>query len=231
MYAHGQGAIVLCEAYAITRDEQLREAAQNAIDFIVRAQHIRGGWRYAPGQPGDTSVFGWQLMALQSARVAQLNVPPETFELANVYLDSTGYDEGSRYAYQPSQGPTHVMTAEALLCRMYMGWNKEFPGLQQGVKYLTGEHMPRRRDTNFYYWYYATQVLHHYGGRPWQKWNLRMRDILVESQEKRGHKAGSWEPRGGHASQGGRLYTTALAVCTLEVYYRHTPIFRQIDLD
>lgn len=231
MYAHGQGAIVLCEAYAITRDEQLREAAQNAIDFIARAQHIRGGWRYAPGEPGDTSVFGWQLMALQSARVAELNVPPETFELANVYLDSTQYDEGSRYAYQPGRGPTHVMTAEALLCRIYLGWNKEYPGLQQGVKYLTQEHLPGRRKANFYYWYYATQVLHHYGGKPWRKWNLRMRDILVESQEKRGHTAGSWEPRGGHASQGGRLYTTALAVCTLEVYYRHTPIFRQIDLD
>ena len=123
------------------------------------------------------------------------------------------------------------MTAEALLCRMYMGWTKEFPGLVQGVDYLTREHMPKRRSSNFYYWYYATQVLHHYGGKQWKKWNRQMRDILVELQEKRGHEAGSWEPRGPHGSQGGRLYATALAVCSLEVYYRHTPIFRQIDLD
>ena len=65
MYAHGQGAIVLCEAYAMTGDEMLREPAQRAIDFIVEAQHPAGGWRYRPGEPGDTSVLGWQVMALR----------------------------------------------------------------------------------------------------------------------------------------------------------------------
>ena len=50
------------------------------------------------------------------------------------------------------------------------------------------------------------------------------------SNEMRGRDAGSWDPDGPHASTGGRLYVTSLAVCTLEVYYRHAPIFRQIDL-
>ncbi len=230
MYAHGQGAIVLCEAFAMTRDEILRVAAQQAIDFIVAAQHRRGGWRYSPGEEGDTSVLGWQLMALQSARAAGLDVPPETLELAGHYLDSVESDEGARYAYQPLDRPTEVMTAEALLCRMYLGWTKEYPGLERGVEYLVEDHLPSRRHTNFYYWYYATQVLHHFGGEEWEKWNLRIRDILVQSQERGGHQAGSWNPDGPHAHQGGRLYVTALAVCTLEVYYRHTPIFRQIDL-
>jgi hypothetical protein len=231
MYAHGQGAIVLCEAYALTRDEQLRDAAQRSINFIVEAQHGAGGWRYHPGDKGDTSVLGWQLMAMQSARAAELDVPLEALDLSSIYLDSVQYDDGSRYAYQPNRRPTHVMTAEALLCRMYLGWTKEFAGLDQGVRYLSREHMPNKDGTNFYYWYYSTQVLHHFGGRAWKKWNLVMRDILVRSQKKRGHEAGSWDPEGGHASQGGRLYSTALAVCTLEVYYRHAPIFRQLELD
>jgi hypothetical protein len=57
-----------------------------------------------------------------------------------------------------------------------------------------------------------------------------MRDLLVNTQEKSGHQAGSWAPRGEHSSAGGRIYETALSVCTLEVYYRHLPLFRQIDL-
>lgn len=231
MYAHGQAAIVLCEAYALSRDEQLRTAAQAAIDFIVNSQHADGGWRYKPGDEGDTSVLGWQLMALQSARAAGLTVPDTTLALTTNYLDSVSYDDGSRYSYQPNRRPTHVMTAEALLCRMYLGWKKDFAGLEQGVRYLRRKHMPNAQGTNFYYWYYATQVMHHFGGKPWEQWNLQMRDILVESQVRRGHAAGSWDPRGGHASQAGRLYSTAMAVCTLEVYYRHAPIFRQIELD
>ncbi len=231
MYAHGQAAIVLCEAFATTGDEQLRIPAQKAIDFIVQAQHPAGGWRYQPGQAGDTSVLGWQLMALQSARAANLTVPPATLENASHFLDSVSSHDGSRYAYVKGQGPTEVMTAEALLCRMYLGWTLSDYGLSQGVDWLAENHLPSDRQTNLYYWYYGTQVFHHVGGENWEKWNVRIRDILVNSQEKRGDLAGSWAPQHHHDRPGGRIYATAIAVCTLEVYYRHVPIFRQIDLD
>lgn len=230
MYAHGQGAIVLCEAYAMTGDEMLREPAQRSIEFIVDAQHPAGGWRYRPGEPGDTSVLGWQVMALQSARVAGLKVPEETFELAGQYLDRVQSGDGFSYSYQRGRSPTHVMTAEAMLCRMYSGWTFDDPGLSEGVTRLVDRFPPKRSDTNIYYWYYASQVMHHAGGVDWERWNRRLREILVQTQEKSGHEAGSWNPRGPHAQAGGRIYMTSLAICTLEVYYRHAPIFRRLDL-
>ena len=72
--------------------------------------------------------------------------------------------------------------------------------------------------------------MHHVGGDAWAEWNARMRPLLVESQVTHGHAAGSWNPvgrgnEGGHADRGGRLYMTALAVCILEVYYRHLPLY------
>ncbi|MEK6237097.1 MAG: hypothetical protein N2C14_20500, partial [Planctomycetales bacterium] len=78
-----------------------------------------------------------------------------------------------------------------------------------------------------YYWYYGTQVMHHYGGDEWAAWNSQMRDLLLASQIKKGIDAGSWEPNGGHASHGGRVYMTSLALLTLEVYYRHLPIYER----
>ena len=234
MYTHGQAAIVLCEAFAMTGDEELRVPAQKAIDFIVAAQYRDGGWRYQPGprsQSGDTSVVGWQLMALQSARAANLTVPDETWQLADLYLDSVQHNGGSRYSYQARGGPTHVMTAEALLCRMYLGWTKDQPGLARGIEWLAENHMPYEQRPDIYYWYYGTQVMHHHGGPEWEAWNLKMRDVLCESQETAGHAAGSWSPGGHpHGSAGGRIYVTALSICTLEVYYRHLPIFRQLEL-
>jgi hypothetical protein len=228
MYAHGQAAIVLSEAYAMTGDPRLREPAQRAIDFIVRAQHRRGGWRYQPGERGDTSVLGWQLMALQSARVAGLHVPYQTLAAAEEYLDEVTSDDGFRYSYQPRREPTHVMTAEALLCRLYLGWPHDEPRLQQGLDWMVRRNPARIDEPDIYYWYYATQTLHHVGGPRWEEWNERLREVLVELQCRQGHEAGSWDPIGPHSDAGGRIYMTSLAVCILEVYYRHAPIFRPI---
>ena len=246
MYAHGQGAIVLCEALALTGDEKLKDPAQRAIRFIELAQHSNGGWRYKPLQVGDTSVFGWQMMALQSARAPDmdLEVDDSTLRLADYFLDQviatarfnnrrkTKLPKGSAYAYQPRKNATAAMTAEAILCRMYLGWKKDDPRLDRAVQWLIDDHLPDEDDANLYYWYYGTQVMHHYGGKPWEKWNDAMRRLLISTQETRGKYPGSWDHRDFKwGSQGGRIYTTSLAVCTLEVYYRHLPLFKQIDLD
>lgn len=234
MYAHGQATIVLCEAFAMTGDEVLRVPAEKAVAFIVAAQYHDGGWRYMPSPKkleGDTSVVGWQLMALQSARAANLAVPDETWQMAGYFLDGVQHRDGALYAYMEGHEPSPSMTAEGLLCRMYLGWKKDRPGIVRGSRWLLDNHLPTAKESNFYYWYYGTQVLHHYGGPEWDKWNLQMRDVLVNSQETRGHAAGSWTPRDRYDRSGGRIFTTAIAVCTLEVYYRHLPIFRQLELD
>ena len=124
------------------------------------------------------------------------------------------------------------MTAEAILCRMYLGWKKDDPRLSTAVKWLIEDHLPNARDPNLYYRYYGTQVMHHYGGQPWETWNDKMRELLISTQATRGTNAGCWDPRKFEwGDQGGRIYTTSLAVCTLEVYYRHLPLFKQIELD
>ena len=236
MYAHGQATIVLVEALAMTGDERFRQPAQLAVDFIVAAQHDEGGWRYRPGEAGDTSVLGWQLMALQSARSpgTGLRVPDTSLKLASYYLDLASAQEGSLYRYQPKQGqkPTPSMTAEALLCRVYLGWTRDDPRLRKGMNWLREKHPPQETSDSLYYWYYGTQLFHHLGGEAWDQWNTEMRDLLVNIQEKRGTQAGSWSPdKFKYGRQGGRIYTTALAVCILEVYYRHLPLFKQLDID
>ena len=225
MYGHGICAIALCEAYAMTQDRSLRPYAERSLQFIVMAQdRSGGGWRYEPGQPGDTSVVGWQLMALKSGHMGYLKVPPQVIAGVNNFLNTVQSDGGATYGYTgPGRGP--ATTAIGLLCRMYLGWKHDNPALQKGVEFLSkmGPHK-----TNMYYNYYATQVLHHYEGELWFKWNSVMRDYLVETQVKDGHEKGSWHFDGGHgAALGGRLYSTAMAAMTLEVYYRHLPIYRK----
>jgi hypothetical protein len=232
LYSHGIASIVLCEAYALTHDKGLVQPAQLSLNHIVAAQDpVGGGWRYQMKQAGDTSVVGWQLMALKSGHMAYLNVPPATIKLASNFLDSVQAESGSQYGYTGPATGRDATTAIGLLCRMYLGWKKDHPALAAGVKYL-GDRGPSQG--NFYYNYYATQVLHHYSGDPWKKWNAVMSEQLVTSQGKEGHEAGSWFVGGGDhgADAGGRLYCTAMATMILEVYYRHLPIYgRQASQD
>ncbi len=224
MYSHGLAAIALCEAYAMTHDKKLLAPAQASLNFIAYAQDpVGGGWRYSPRQPGDTSVVGWQLMALKSGHMAYLQVHPNTVRGAIRFFDSVQAGSGAYYGYS-TPGKRSTTTAVGLLCRMYLGWSKDNEALKDGVKYLSAE---GPSNTNMYYNYYATQVMRQHGGEAWDKWNGRMRDFLVNSQAKSGPAAGSWFFNGGHgAERGGRVYNTSLATMILEVYYRHMPIYQ-----
>ena len=225
LYAQAQATIALCELYGMTRDEAYREPAQRAIDYAIKIQDLQGGWRYRPGNGSDTSVTGWFVMALQSARMAYLDVDVKALKNVNRYLDSASSLDGTRYGYLPHDGGTVTMTAEGLLCRQYLGWARNDPRLVSGVEYIS-VHPIDFRDRNVYYWYYATQVLHHMDDQSWDRWNHVMRVELPKHQVQNGREHGSWAPVGDRwGSHGGRLYTTALSTFMLEVYYRHLPIY------
>ncbi|MCS7306040.1 MAG: hypothetical protein NZ602_13165 [Thermoguttaceae bacterium] len=222
MYGHGLAAIAICEAYAMTGDPLLKEYAQAAIDFIVYAQDKKGGgWRYQPGQPGDTTVTGWQLMALRSGQLAGLNVPSPCLGLAWKFLDSVQTHQGALYGYMDA-APRQSTTAIGLLCRMYLGWHPDHPALRRGIAYVD-QWGPSAED--IYYNYYAAQLMHHWGGPEWKRWNSRLRDYLLRTQVSQGHEAGSWYFDGEHTRVGGRLFSTAAAIMTLEVYYRYMPLY------
>ncbi|MDX1965157.1 MAG: prenyltransferase/squalene oxidase repeat-containing protein [Pirellulales bacterium] len=228
MYAQGMAAITLCEAYALTGDATLRGYAERAIQFVIYAQDRQGGgWRYTPGAPGDLTVTGWQLMALKSAQMAGLEVPSPVFHQVNKFLDSVQVDQGAGYGYKSPQRRDST-TAVGLLSRMYLGWKQDHPALVRGIAALekTG---PAPAD--MYYNYYATQVLMHHGGHAWQRWNPRMREYLLAQQVKTGHAAGSWYFPNQHGDEGGRLFNTVLATLTLEVYYRHQPLYQSAAVE
>ena len=222
MYAQGLATIVLCEAYAMTKDESLKHVAQSALDYIEYAQGDGGGWRYKPREPGDTTVTGWQLMALKSGELAGLRVKSPRMHMVNSFLDTVQSEDGAKYGYMDPR-PRPATTAIGLLCRMYLRWPRSHPGLAAGVRYLD-ELGPSEKD--MYFNYYATQVLHHWQGSEWKRWNDRIRDYLIRTQANQGHENGSWFFDHPHSKKGGRLYNTAMAIMILEVYYRYMPLYR-----
>jgi len=227
MYAHALCTIAVCEAYGMTKDGDLKKPAQAAVDFIVAAQHAAGGWRYSPGQAGDTCVTGWQVMALKSALMAGLVVPAATLRKAQNYLDNEAIDpQTDGYRYASGGQPTKTMTAVGLRCRQLLqGWDAQNPRLIKGVGTYITPNFPKAEVKDVYFNYYATQVMRAFGGAAWKNWNAKNRDLLIQSQNTEDAKPevwGSWGPAGDQWGQtGGRLMMTSLNLLSLEVYYRY----------
>jgi hypothetical protein len=232
MYSHGLATIAMCEVYGMSKDEFIRGSAVKALRFIEQAQNqATGGWRYYPGDTGDTSAVGWQVMALKSALMAHLPVNTMVLENARRFLKSCSKGEhNGTYAYLPFQDPAPPTTAIGMLCMQYMGMGRDDPAMVEGRQYLLANMPSTAADgRNTYYFYYATLVMHNFMDREWDTWNRNMRRLLVSTQDRDGCATGSWDPEkpavdtwGGH---GGRLMTTALSTLTLEVYYRYMPLF------
>lgn len=226
LYTQAIATIALCELYAMTGDQQYKEPAQRAINFAVQHQAPEGGWRYTLGQESDLSVTGWFVVAFQSAMMAGLEVDQQSLAKISGFLDSVAHDGGAQYAYRERVEPSAAMTAEGLLSRQYLGWTKDHASLKKGVEWI-GEHPMDWNEKDYYYWYYAAQVMHNVEGEAWDKWNLNMRQLLPANQETSGKDRGSWSPEGDqYSTSGGRLYSTCLCLFVLEVYYRHLPLYR-----
>ena len=236
-YTQGMCTIAACEIYGMTKDPKFKGPAEKAIKYCINSQSPMGGWKYAPRGRSDVSVTGWVVMGLQSARMAGLTIPEQEdrFRRIGRFLDKASDDGGSRYGYEAGDHSTPPMTAEALLCRQYLGWAHDDERLNNGCRWLFNNDanlIDFKRNRNAYYWYYATQVAHHMGGDFWKKWNAVMVQEVPRFQQTTGPEAGSWSPvtptRDEWGAQGGRLYVTCLHIYMLEVYYRHLPIYHKM---
>lgn len=247
MYAQAIGTMALCEAYGMTKDKSLLlSPAQAAINFIQAAQGPNGSWGYSFKTEGDTSIVGWQIQALKAAQLSKdIVVNKDVIKKAIDFLNLAG--GGSRkamYGYNNNAGaaPGTSLTAVGLLSRYYIdGWGPDNAGMAEGVLGLM-KRAPAAKPTlpDMYFYYYATQVVHFFEGDEWKTWNEGpkaadgtrkggMRDWLVGTQDKKnGPNQGSWEPESGFiGGQCGRVGTTAMCVLTLEVYYRHLPLYKR----
>lgn len=229
MYAHGLASIAMCEAYGLSQDPVLRRPAQNAINLLINSQHENGGWRYSPSKTpnGDMSVAGWQIMALKSGQMSGLDVPSVAISRTKSFLEALCNKSDEGYSYVAGGGSSPRMTAVGLLCRQYMeNWGPSHPRMIKAINTHIKTYGPERQDV--YYYYYATQVMHHFGGEAWRDWNEKMRESLIAKQDKNDKSAmfGSWAPQGDPwGKHGGRMMITSLNLLTLEVYYRYLPLY------
>jgi hypothetical protein len=235
-YDHAIATQALCLALQGAPSEQLRATCQEAMNFIARMRNPYGAWRYdyPPTGESDTSVTGWMVEAMITARKAGLTIDPAAMVGAVQWVDEVtdqatarvGYDAAGSYSSRivgiNDQFPTdqtEAMTASGMLTRMNAGQTAgSNPVLAKHEKLLLSklpEWAPEAKLVDEYYWYFGSLATRRLGGKGWEAWRTAGEAALLEGQDHDGADKGSWDPVGPWAFSGGRVYATALNALSL----------------
>lgn len=207
--------------------EQLRRVAEAGVNYLLDTQHKSGGWQGDKADTPTTFLTTTALSALGSGRFARFKVPTASVVAASKFLDTVqDEDDASRFFNTPARrqaiDQTQSTSAVGLLARIILGWDRQHPGIVAGAERISRRRPATGQTSNILYNYYATQVMYFHGGDDWSKWNVAMRDYLVDAQSKQDHEHGSWYfGKPSSTTPGGRLFDTTLAAMTLQIYYRH----------
>lgn len=254
MYEHGIATFALAEACAVAKasrkqaDPKYETALRQAVYFLISQQHDDGGWRYNanPALESDSSVTGWQMLALKTAKEAGVDIPPDALKKLEKFFASCEMGDRGRSSYlpgvrsgQPHTNPlgpgkpviqpgmilTEATTGVGMMAHQFLLKQPDSELVREAAPYLADfaerEWKPGTSFCDYYLWYNCTVPMYQVGGEPWDRWNGVVRERLIELQEHQGCERGSWPVHGHfHNVAGGRIYTTSLAILTLETYYR-----------
>ncbi|MFA4985218.1 MAG: HEAT repeat domain-containing protein [Candidatus Brocadiia bacterium] len=227
VYEQAIAVVALCETFAMTEDERLKIPCQLAIDWVQSHQNYPLGWRYTSiPEDTDSSVSGWYVLALKTARMYGFRVFEKGFEgalhwydkVTQPYSEYETLDLGSDYGdnfkqniyekkgtgYDDNQ-PLPSMTAISLITRRFIGFKRTHPLLRAQANYLTDwkvafDQATGARNFNFafYFIYYTSMANFQMGSTYWSDWNKQLVPKVREMQVLDASKCGygSWNPGG-----------------------------------
>ncbi len=261
MYNQAIAALALAEAYGMTESQILKDPAQKAIDYLTAAKNPYKAWDYMPANPSkvmrnDSSVTGWCVMALKSAKISGLKVSEAALHEANGWIKSVtdssygkvGYTDLESAGAQISvpgkneQYENHeALGAVGMMTRIFVDVERGDPVLAQTATWLAGD-LPvwdkSKGSNDYYYWYYGTLALFQFdgpdsggSGKFWNPWNDAIKKVLPKNQHAKadGCAEGSWDADDRWAFEGGRVYAVAINALTMEVYQRYPNAFGMKD--
>ena len=259
-YEQGIAATALFEAYGMTQDPALKDACEKTLAVILDTQaqdpnakdaaYAGLGWDYTKANPKriDSSVSGWNVMALKSAAMAGFGDAKKGLDGAKVWLkrawEAANKAKMPEDAYGDSWFPytwnatddsvqgtngsnkAHDLTCVGMVCAAFLGHEAGDPMLETMANHVLKHQKPTSVAAyNSYYTYYNTLGMFQVGGEKWKEWNAAFSKLLMDMQVTgQGCLDGSWNPTDGigwHGSEVGRVLSTTYAILNLQVYYRY----------
>lgn len=244
MYDHGIATLALLEIFCVTRDMELAPVVERAVNFILQAQTPAGGWGYTlAARTCDAVVTTWQVMALRLGLGLGMKEIAVALRRADAWLlcITNQHGEVGYSAINHFPNGHQTLTAMGLMAGYLMGRGGSDPVTAARIAALLTTIPP---DAAFkdpmaldlcHLWFGSLALVRtqESNGSRWEPWNERVKKALVALQQRgengesarggRGCAGGNWALIDRWSSFGGSVYTTSLAVLTLQSYYRYPP--------
>ena len=237
---YDQALVALClsEAASVSPSPGLSRMARASVEWVLETRSDKAGWYYGSQPTGETStsLSAWMVQALFAAKAANLGIDEErinqAFDGAKRWLASVserrtgrvGYKNKNTHSLRMQQNQHYPreraepMTAAGLFCHAIFGTDPKTEIIPRHIYRIKKAPPLWTRDglsCDMYYWYFATNALHQFGGDAWKKWWGQWGKIALKSQRKKSDAKGSWDPIGPWGFVGGRVYSTAIMTLTL----------------
>jgi hypothetical protein len=234
MYGHAIATLAFARACSILGEDEYRPRAARGARFLKQARNPGYAWRYGPRDgENDTSVTAWAGAALVACSAPDVGIPvePRVFEgirraLGQATSDwtyETSYRRAGSVESETRFEKNDGLTASAVWLRLQIGSARTSPEVRGGARRL-GWNLPTWNDSgssvDFASWFAGTRALSAYGDPElWEAWSGNVRRALVSHQRKYadGCGCGSWDPVDRWGAEGGRVYSTAINVLTLNL--------------
>ena len=212
-YTTAIALMALGQAGASSGDEALRESVERGLDYLARQAGPYGGFRYGRGGDGDLSVTGWVMQAVEMARRAQVEIPPDLEPGLRRFLDRVWLGE-HRFSYLPGNSERSSLNPVGMLMDILLIEERDPVVESSWRRWLTAR---PRKSPPLYSLYYGVRVallLNRKLEDPWRRWVFE----LAAKQGRDGPSAGSFPDRRlcRWLSRGGPTLQSAVAVLTLE---------------
>ena len=233
-YAHGIATYAMCEAFAMTKNMEVKGSAEKGLQVLMDGQQDPGGWNYGYEKKDrwDTSVSGWQIQALKAGKLSgcQNEGLERAIEKSAIFLRTISFNPANGSFSYSGNGPnvggggSWTMTGVGCLCLQLLGYSRE-PEVKAGLQFLDTQVCQWKQGPEpknpVYGWYYCTQAKFQDGGARWDAWNKQFSKTIMDAQLEDGHwEGGEW---------GKQTYTTCLCCLMLEVYYRYLPTYKKVE--
>lgn len=234
VYDHATATLGLAAAAAATGSAEALDTLRAAVGYLESHRNPHMAWRYQPRDgDNDTSVTAWATLACLAARELGVEVAARTFDGVRGYLARVTDERGRAGYAAPGQVSSRrqnterrfppalgeAMTAASVWCRLALG-EPMVPDsqLSDGIELLRPKPPqwdPGAGKVDLCYWFFAAEALRAAGSELRPEWTGALQRALREGQR----DDGSWNAVDPWGEDGGRIYTTALAVLALQALY------------